>query len=159
MNQVIEIGRIAGDVEVKTTAGGVSVCSFSLAVRRSYPDASGEYLTDFFRCVAWRATAEYLRKYAYKGQKIAVIGALQNRSYDANDGTKRHVTEIVVDNVELQEFKKDESGSGSTAGGVQNQQGSAGGGYAQNQQAGSGGGNAGYTQTGFTEVNDDELPF
>jgi single-strand DNA-binding protein len=155
MNQVIQIGRIASDVEVKTTMSGVSVCSFSLAVRRKFPDASGEYLTDFHKCVAWRNTAEYLRKYAFKGQKIAIIGNLQNRSYDANDGTKRYVTEIVVDEVELQEFQKDENG-----GNAQNQQARPGGGNAQNQQAGAGGGNAGYAQTGFTEVtDDDELPF
>lgn len=157
MNQVIQIGRIAADVEVKTTMSGVSVCSFSLAVRRRFPDANGEYLTDFFRCVAWRNTAEYLRKYAYKGQKIAVIGNLQNRSYDANDGTKRHVTEIVVDNVELLELQRDESGGGN----AQNRQTGQGGGNTQNQQAGStGGGNSGYTQTGFTEIDDtSDLPF
>lgn len=150
MNKVIQTGRIAADVEVKTTGSGVSVCSFSLAVRRKFPDASGEYLTDFFRCVAWRATAEYLRKYAYKGQKIAVEGALQNRSYDGNDGTKRYVTEIVVDNVELLEVQRDANG-----GNAQNQQASAGGGYTQNQQANAGGG----TQTRFEQVEDDELPF
>ena len=153
MNQVIQIGRIASDIDVKTTMSGISVCSFSLAVRRKFPDANGEYLTDFHRCVAWRNTAEYLRKHAYKGQKIAIIGNLQNRSYDANDGTKRYVTEIVVDEVEPQEFQRDENGS------TQNQQARPGGGNAQNQQAGAGGGNAGYTQTGFTEVDDDELPF
>lgn len=155
MNQVIQIGRIASDVEVKTTMSGVSVCSFSLAVRRKFPDANGEYLTDFHKCVAWRNTAEYMRKHAYKGQKIAIVGNLQNRSYDANDGTKRYVTEIVVDEVELQEFQRDENGGGS----AQNQQTRAGGGNAQNQQAGAGGGNAGYAQTSFPQVDDDELPF
>ena len=150
MNQVILTGRIAADVEVKTTMSGVSVCSFSLAVRRRFPDGNGEYLTDFFRCVAWRQTAEYLRKYAYKGQKIAVVGNLQNRSYDAQDGTKRHLTEVILDSVELLELPKDANG-----GGAQNAQAGTGGGNAQNQQANAGGG----VQTGFTPVDDDELPF
>lgn len=155
MNKVIEIGRIAGDVEVKTTGNGVSVCAFSLAVRRQFPDRNGEYATDFFRCVAWRNTAEFMRKYAYKGQRIAVVGALQNRSYDANDGTKRYVTEIICDDVELLESKKDDSGGGY----AQNQQARPGGGSAQNQQAGTGGGNAQYEQPNFMQVDDDELPF
>lgn len=150
MNQVILTGRIAADVEVKTTMSGVSVCSFSLAVRRRFPDGNGEYLTDFFQCVAWRQTAEYLRKYAYKGQKIAVVGNLQNRSYDAQDGTKRHLTEVILDSVELLELPKDANG-----GGAQNAQAGTGGGNAQNQQANAGGG----VQTGFTPVDDDELPF
>lgn len=148
MNKVIEIGRIAADVEVKTTGNGVSVCAFSLAVRRRFPDQNGEYLTDFFRCVAWRNNAEFLRKYGYKGQKIAVVGNLQNRSYDANDGTKRYVTEIICDDVELLERKDDNA---------QNQQANAGGGTAQNQQASAG--NAQYEQPNFTQVDDDELPF
>lgn len=147
MNKVIEIGRIAADVEVKTTGSGLSVCAFSLAVRRRFPDRNGEYLTDFFRCVAWRNTAEFLRKYGYKGKKIAVIGSLQNRSYDANDGTKRYVTEIICDDVELLERKDDN----------ENQQANAGGGSAQNQQASAG--NAQYEQPNFTQVDDDELPF
>lgn len=150
MNQVILTGHIAADVEVKTTMSGVSVCSFSLAVRRRFPDGNGEYLTDFFRCVAWRQTAEYLRKYAYKGQKIAVVGNLQNRSYDAQDGTKRHLTEVILDSVELLELPKDANG-----GGAQNAQNSTGGGFAQNQQANAGGG----VQMGFTPVDDDALPF
>lgn len=148
MNKVIEIGRIAADIEVKTTGNGVSVCAFSLAVRRRFPDRNGEYLTDFFRCVAWRNNAEFLRKYGYKGQKIAVIGELQNRSYDANDGTKRYVTEIICDDVELLERKDDNA---------QNQQANTGGGSAQNQQASAG--NAQYEQPNFTQVDDDELPF
>lgn len=150
MNQVIQIGRIAADIEVKTTMSGVSVCSFSLAVRRRFPDASGEYLTDFFRCVAWRNTAEFLRKHAYKGQKIAVTGSLQNRSYDAHDGTKRYVTEIICDNVELLESQRDANGGGN---------GQTGPGGESAQQESTGGGNAGYSQTGFTQVDDDELPF
>lgn len=155
MNQVIMTGRITADVEVKTTGNGVSVCAFSLAVRRKFPDGNGEYLTDFHRCVAWRNTAEFLRKYAYKGQKIAAKGALQNRSYDANDGTKRYLTEIICDEVELLESRKDDSGGGY----AQNQQARPGGGGAQNQQAAAGGGNAQYEQPNFTQVDDDELPF
>lgn len=153
MNHVIMTGRIAADIEVKATGNGISVCTFNLAVRRRFPDRGGEYLTDFFRCVAWRNNAEFLRKHGYKGQKIAVVGNLQNRSYDAEDGTKRYLTEIVCDNIELLEWK-DENG-----GRAQGQQEGTGGGNAQNQQASAGGGNAGYMQPNFTQVEDDELPF
>lgn len=155
MNHVIMTGRIAADVEVKTTGNGVSVCAFSLAVRRKFHDGNGEYITDFFRCVAWRNTAEFMRKYAYKGQKIAVKGNLQNRSYDANDGTKRYLTEIICDDVELLESKRDESGGGY----AQDRQERPGGGSTQNQQAATGGGVMNGQQMGFTEVDDDELPF
>ena len=101
MNQAILIGNLTRDPELSTTPSGVSVCRFSIAVNRNYKSADGQQETDFFNIVAWRAQADFCGKYLKKGRKIAVIGNIQNRSYDDKDGNKRYVTEIIANNVEF----------------------------------------------------------
>ena len=101
MNRVYLIGNLTRDPELASTTSGVSVCRFSIAVQRRYSNAEGEREADFFNIVVWRAQGENCHKYLKKGSKCAVSGALQNRSYDANDGTKRTITEIVADEVEF----------------------------------------------------------
>lgn len=101
MNRVYLIGNLTRDPELASTTSGVSVCRFSLAVQRRYSNAEGEREADFFNVVVWRAQGENCHKYLKKGSKCAVVGQLQNRSYDANDGTKRTITEIVADEVEF----------------------------------------------------------
>ncbi len=101
MNRVYLIGNLTRDPELAVTNSGVSVCRFSIAVSRRYSNAEGERETDFFNVVVWRAQGENCHKYLKKGSKCAVCGSLQNRSYDAQDGTKRTVTEIVADEVEF----------------------------------------------------------
>ena len=101
MNRVYLIGNLTRDPELASTTSGVSVCRFSLAVQRRFSNAEGEREADFFNVVVWRAQGENCHKYLKKGSKCAVIGSLQNRSYDANDGTKRTITEIVADEVEF----------------------------------------------------------
>ena len=101
MNRVYLIGNLTRDPELATTTSGVSVCRFSLAVQRRFSNAEGEREADFFNVVVWRAQGENCHKYLKKGSKCAVVGSLQNRSYDANDGTKRTITEIVADEVEF----------------------------------------------------------
>jgi single-strand DNA-binding protein len=101
MNRVYLIGNLTRDPELATTNSGVSVCRFSIAVSRRFSNAEGERETDFFNIVVWRAQGENCHKYLKKGSKCAVSGMLQNRSYDANDGTKRTVTEIIADEVEF----------------------------------------------------------
>ncbi len=101
MNKVYLIGNLTRDPELATTTSGVSVCRFSIAVQRRFSNAEGEREADFFNIVVWRAQGENCHKYLKKGSKCAVIGALQNRSYDANDGTKRTVTEIIAEEVEF----------------------------------------------------------
>lgn len=108
MNQVILIGNLVRDPEMKTTAIGVSVCRFCVAVDRPYK-IDGKIETDFINIVAWRGVADNVGKYLKKGDKCAVIGAIQNRSYNAQDGTKRYITEVVADNVVLPAVKKDET--------------------------------------------------
>lgn len=99
MNKAIIIGRLTKDPEMRTTASGVNSTTFTVAVSRNYTNQSGERDTDFLNCVAWRKQAENIAKYCTKGSQVAVEGRIQTRSYDAQDGTKRYVTEIMADNV------------------------------------------------------------
>lgn len=101
MNKVILIGNLTRDPELITTSNGISVCRFSLAVSRRFTNAEGERDVDFINIVAWRTLADHCFKYLKKGHKAAVVGSLQTRSYDANDGTKRYSTEVVADEVEF----------------------------------------------------------
>ncbi len=105
MNSICLMGRMTGDAELKTTQSGVSVTSFSVAVDRAFRSKDQERQTDFINCVAWRGTAEFISRYFRKGQRIALHGSLQSRSYTANDGSKRTVFEVVVDNAYFCESK------------------------------------------------------
>lgn len=101
MNKIILIGRLTKDPELTTTTSGVSICRMSLAVPRSFRNAEGERDADFFNIVVWRALGENCHKFLKKGSQAAIIGNVQNRSYDAPDGTKRYVTEVVAEEVEF----------------------------------------------------------
>lgn len=95
MNNVILMGRIATETELKTTLQGTSVTSFTLAVpRRMKKDT-----TDFIRCIAWNKTADFICKYFSKGRMIAVEGEIQTRQWDGQDGKKNYATEVIVSNV------------------------------------------------------------
>lgn len=95
MNVVALIGRLTGDVEVKQTPNGVSVCSFSIAVDRY---TNGERKADFINCVAWRETAENIARFFRKGNKIGINGSIQTRQYqDRDTGKNRTVFEVLVD--------------------------------------------------------------
>lgn len=99
MNKAIIIGRLTRNPEMRTTTSGTNSTTFTVAVSRNYTGANGERETDFLNCVAWRKQAENIAKYCTKGSQVAVEGRIQTRSYDAQDGTKRYVTEIIADNV------------------------------------------------------------
>lgn len=107
MNKAILMGRLTRDVELKTTASGVSVASFSIAVNRRFKNADGGYDADFINCVAWRQQAEFIGKYFKKGQLIGLVGSIQTRTYDDKDGKKVYVTEVVVDEAEFVGSKSD----------------------------------------------------
>lgn len=108
MNRFECIGRLTKDPELTTTTNGVSFAKFSIAVDRKFKKEDGTHDTDFFNCVAWRGIGEIINKYCKKGSKIFISGELQNRSYDAQDGTKRYVTEVVVSDCEFLETKSTE---------------------------------------------------
>ena len=99
LNRVILIGRLTKDPELRYTGTGIAVVSFTIAVDRGFKNAAGEKETDFINIVAWRGLAENCANYLSKGKLAAVDGKLQIRSYDAKDGTKRTVAEVVADDV------------------------------------------------------------
>lgn len=111
MNKVILIGRLTKDPEMRTTGTGIAVTTFTLAVNRPFTDQSGDRTADFINCVAWRKQAENIAKYCVKGTQVAAEGRIQTRSYDATDGSKRYVTEIICDNVTFLSTKGDSSKS------------------------------------------------
>ncbi len=101
MNKVILIGNLTRDPELSTTNNGVSVCRFSIAVQRRFSSQEGGAQADFFNIVVWRGQAENCHKFLKKGSKCAVVGRLQNSSYEAQDGTKRYATDVVAEEVEF----------------------------------------------------------
>ena len=100
MNSVHLIGNLTKDVELRQTNSGKSVATFSIAVQRQFK-AEGQPDADFFNIVVWGAVGENCAKYLSKGKKVAIRGSLQNRSYEAQDGSKRTVTEINAAEVEF----------------------------------------------------------
>ena len=105
MNSINITGRLTADPELKTTQSGISVCSYDLAVKR--PKVKDT--TDFLKVVSWRQGAEYISKYAHKGDMVAVTGMLTARTYEDNNGNKRTQYEIVSDTVEIVGSKKTET--------------------------------------------------
>ena len=101
MNKVILVGNLTKDPELSETSSGVAVCKFSLAVSRDYTNAEGNRDTDFFNITVWRGRAENCGKYLKKGNKVAIVGSLQTRSYEDKDGIKRNVTDIIASEVEF----------------------------------------------------------
>lgn len=102
MNKVILIGNLVRDVELSATPSGTSYAKFSLAVNRPFTNSEGEREADYLNIVAWRDLADRCAQYLSKGKKVCVVGMLQTRSYEANDGSgKRYVTEVVASEVEF----------------------------------------------------------
>ena len=97
LNRAIMMGRLTHDPELKTTQAGTQFCRFSIACDRDFKNTSGEKETDFYDCVAWRKTAEFVSRYFAKGRMIIVEGRMQNRSWTDKEGNKRRSTEIIVD--------------------------------------------------------------
>ena len=144
MNHVTLIGRLAADPEARTTQSGISQCSFRMAVPRRFANQQGVREADFINIVAWRGTADFCARYFHKGMRVGVEGSLQTRSWQAQDGSKRYAVEVIADNVEFCESRE---GGGSN------------GAYGGSNVAYSGANAAPPAQEGFTEVEDDELPF
>jgi len=112
MNQIVIMGRLTRDPELRHTSNGTAVASFSLAVDRGYtPKDGGERLTDFIDVVAWRNSAEFVSKYFTKGQMAAVTGRLQIRDWTDKDGNKRKSAEVIADNIYFTESKKSRESS------------------------------------------------
>lgn len=111
MNKVVLLGRLTKDPDVKYTQTGKVVCQFTLAVDRPFKDANGNKEADFIPVVLWGKPAELVGNSCQKGHRLLVDGRLQIRSYDAKDGGKRWVTEIIANGVEFVERKSDKGGT------------------------------------------------
>lgn len=143
MNKIFLIGNLTRDPELRTTPNGYTVCTFGLAVNRRRK-VEGQPEVDFFNVNAWRQLGETAAKYLSKGRKICVVGTLQIRTYDAADGTKRTVVDVEADDIEFLP-NANQSGEGRPAG-VPAATPAAPTGFAP-------------AETGFTQVDEDELPF
>jgi len=110
INRVVLVGRLTKDPELRQTQTGISVASFSLAVNRTFTNQSGQKEADFVPVVVWRKQAENVAQYVNKGSLVGVEGRLQTRSYDANDGSKRFVMEVVADSVQFLESRQQAMG-------------------------------------------------
>ena len=105
MNKVFLIGRLVRNPELRYTSSNIAVATFSLAVNRPFADQDGERGTDFINIVVWRKQAENVKNYLNQGSQVAIDGRLQTRSYDDQNGNKRHVTEVIADNVQFLDTK------------------------------------------------------
>jgi single-strand DNA-binding protein len=151
MNKVFLIGNLVRDPEVRATQSGISVCNFTVAVNRRFKKENGEQETDFLNVIAWRQLAELCGKYLAKGRKVAVTGSIQTRTYEAKDGSKRTAWDIVADEVEFLAPQNQQSSTQSAPG-------------AYTTAASKDSGTAYAPQPhndfgGFTQVDDEELPF
>ena len=150
MNKVYLIGNLTRDPEMRSTSAGIPVCNFSIAVNRRFKNAqTGQQETDFFNIVAWRQLAELCSRYLAKGRKVAVAGSIQMRNYEAQDGTKRTAVDIVADD---DEFLSSPNAGSAPSGDYHAAAAPA---PAPRPQA------PAYApaDSGFTQVDDDELPF
>lgn len=129
MNTVILTGYLAGDPEVRKTQAGETVCKFRLAVNRDFKNARGERDADFVGIVAWRQLGELCARHLKKGDRCGIRGRIQTGSYQGNDGVKRYTTDVVADALEFLGQKRE--GAGQTAG----------------------------IADGFTQVDEEDLPF
>lgn len=105
INIVALTGRLTKDIELRYTANGSAVSSFTLAVNRQFTNRNGDREADFINCVIWRKAAENLAKYTHKGSLIGLDGRVQTRTYENSEGKRMYITEIVVSNFSLLEPK------------------------------------------------------
>ena len=108
MNKCVLMGRLTRDVDVRyTQTNNTMVANFSLAINRRFAKEGEERQADFINVVAWNKTAEFVSKYFKKGQQVAVIGRIQTRNWDDEQGQKRYVTEVVAEEVYFADSKRD----------------------------------------------------
>ncbi len=134
INNVVLVGRLTKDPELRFTGNGAAVATFTLAVNRNFTNQNGDREADFINCVIWRKPAETLANYAKKGTLLGVTGRIQTRNYENQQGQRVYVTEVVADNFQLLESRQQSE---------QRQQ--SGGGYNNNSNAGNFGSSNSYS--------------
>lgn len=155
INNVVLVGRLTKDPDLKYTGSGTAVATFTLAVNRNFTNQNGEREADFINCVIWRKSAETLANYAKKGVLIGVTGRIQTRSYDNQQGQKVYVTEVIADNFQLLESKKADSSQNTQGSGVSNSQTNN---YTRNQQNTNSATAESFGNSSI-DISDDDLPF
>lgn len=138
INNVVLIGRLTKDVDLKYTNNGAAVGSFTLAVERSFKDSDGNKQVDFINCTIWRKAAESFANYTRKGLLVSVQGRMQTRNYENQQGQRVYVTEVNVEQFQFLEFKNDKTDSDES-----------------NQNDSDSFANSGES----VDINDDDLPF
>lgn len=154
VNKVILVGNLGKDPELRYTASGAAVATFSLATSERYKDREGnpQEKTEWHNIVAWRQLAEICGKYLHKGRQVYIEGRIQSRSYDDRDGNKRYITEIVADQMQMLGRGNDEGGQGGGYGGGQ-------GGYNRGGNQGNQNSNQGVPRGGQSGGNFEDPPF
>lgn len=155
INNTVLVGRLTKDPDLRYTANGAAVASFSLAVNRNFTNASGEREADFINCVIWRKPAETLANYARKGHLIGVTGRIQTRNYENNQGQRVYVTEVVAENFQLLEKRDANNASGGGQGGGNTNTSS----YNQNPTQDVLNNNRDPFGSSSIDISDDDLPF
>lgn len=112
MNRAILMGRLVRDPELRSTQSGTQVSSFTLAIDRRFKNQNGERQTDFIPCVAWGKTAEFCARYFSQGQRMALVGSIQPRSWEDAEGNKRYTTEVIAEEVYFADSKREGGGQG-----------------------------------------------
>ena len=155
MNNANLVGRLPRPVDLRYTQSGIAYGSFTLAVTRKYKNKDGEREADFINCVIWKKGAELLANYTQKGSLIGVSGPIQTRSYDNQQGQRVYVTEVLVENFDFLESRKNDADGFSNAGNINTQN------FNKNQNLGGNFANSDpFTANGDTyDVQDDDLPF
>ncbi|OWC66351.1 single-stranded DNA-binding protein [Escherichia coli] len=110
INNVVLVGRMTKDAELRYTPSQVAVATFTLAVNRTFKSQNGEREADFINCVIWRQPAENLANWAKKGALIGVTGRIQTRNYENQQGQRVYVTEVVADNFQMLESRATREG-------------------------------------------------
>lgn len=111
MNKAILMGRLTKDPELRTTQNNISVCSFTLAIDRRFKNQQGERETDFIPVVAWRQTAEFAARYFSKGSRMALVGSIQPRSWEDENGERRYITEVIADEIYFADSRRQQDDS------------------------------------------------
>lgn len=153
INNVVLVGRLTKDPELKYTGSNIAVASFSLAVNRNFKDANGERETDFINCVIWRQQAENLANWAKKGALIGITGRIQTRSYENQQGQRVYVTEVVAENFQMLESRSAREGGNANVGYNKQAQ------KPQQQQQTQNFGRNNQPQGDYMDISDDMLPF
>jgi single-strand DNA-binding protein len=125
INNTVLVGRLTKDPDLRYTANGTAVASFTLAVNRNFKSKDGEREADFINCVIWRKSAESIAKMVRKGSLIGVVGRIQTRNYENQQGQRVYVTEVVADNFQMLESKAASEKRQQTEGGSFDKQNSA----------------------------------